>query len=158
MTFSGDKLLGGPQAGIVGGRASLIGKLDRNPLKRALRMDKGRLAALEAVLRIYDDPDRLAERLPTLRLLTRSEADFEALGCRLLPHLTAALPDCSAEWQACRSQVGSGSLPVDRLPSRCLSIAVPGPDRKSGGALARLAAAFRALPVAGDRPAGERRG
>lgn len=147
VTFSGDKLLGGPQAGLIVGRADLVGKLNRNPLKRALRLDKGRLAALEAVLRLYADPDRLAQRLSTLRLLTRGEADLDALGRRLLPHMISALPSFSVEVEACRSQVGSGSLPVDRLPSRCLSIGVPGPDRKGGGALARLAAALRALPI-----------
>jgi L-seryl-tRNA(Ser) seleniumtransferase len=147
VTFSGDKLLGGPQAGIVVGRADLLRKLDRNPLKRALRMDKGRLAALEAVLRLYADPDRLAQRLPTLRLLTRSESELDAVAQRLLPYVTAALPGCSIEVEACRSQVGSGSLPVDRLPSRCLAITPLGPRRKAGGALVRLAAAFRALPI-----------
>jgi L-seryl-tRNA(Ser) seleniumtransferase len=147
VTFSGDKLLGGPQAGIVVGRGDLVGKLDRNPLKRALRMDKGRLAALEAVLRLYADPDRLAQRLPILRLLTRKESDLEALGWRLLPHVTAVLPSWSVEVEACQSQVGSGSLPVDRLPSRCLAIVPLDRDRKAGGALARLAAAFRALSI-----------
>jgi L-seryl-tRNA(Ser) seleniumtransferase len=147
VTFSGDKLLGGPQAGIVVGRADLVRKLDRNPLKRALRLDKGRLAALEAVLRLYADPDRLAQRLPTLRLLTRNESDLDALGQRLLPHVTAVLPGWSIEVEACRSQVGSGSLPVDRLPSRCLAIAPAGPVRRAGRALACLAAAFRALPT-----------
>ena len=147
VTFSGDKLLGGPQCGIVVGRKELVQKLNRNPLKRALRLDKGRLAALEATLRLYADPDRLAERLPTLRLLTRKAADIEAAAQRLLPQVARAL-DGKAEVavEACRSQIGSGALPVDLLPSHCLAIKASG--TKSGAAVERLATAFRALPVA----------
>jgi L-seryl-tRNA(Ser) seleniumtransferase len=146
VTFSGDKLLGGPQAGIVVGRSELIKRLERNPLKRALRMDKGRLAALEAVLRLYSDPDRLASRLPTLRLLTRDAASIEALGRRLLPIVAAALGERhQVELLPCKSQIGSGSLPVDRLPSFCLALKPRG--KASGTALNRLSAAFRHLPL-----------
>jgi L-seryl-tRNA(Ser) seleniumtransferase len=117
VTFSGDKLLGGPQAGVIVGRADLIRRLDRNPLKRALRLDKGRLAALEAVLRIYADPDRSSTRLPALRLLVRPAATIEALGQRLLSVAAPAYADVAeASLQRCKSQIG-GSLPVDRLES-----------------------------------------
>ena len=145
VTFSGDKLLGGPQAGIIVGRAELIRRLDRNPLKRALRLDKGRLAALEAVLRLYADPYRLRLRLPALRLLTRDVQEIRALGDRLLPavakHFVAA---ADMELQPTRSQIGSGSLPIDRLDSWCLVLR---PKRAGGSALSRLATAFRALPI-----------
>jgi L-seryl-tRNA(Ser) seleniumtransferase len=150
VTFSGDKLLGGPQAGIVAGRRDLVAKLARNPLKRALRLDKLRLAALEATLKLYRNPDRLAERLPTLRLFTRSAAALQASAWRLLPALAGAVgPGWSVEVVACASQIGSGALPLETLPSAGLALKPAG--KASGLAVERLAAAFRALhlPVIG---------
>jgi L-seryl-tRNA(Ser) seleniumtransferase len=97
------------------------------------------------VLRLYADPDRLRLRLPALRLLTRDVREIRALGDRLLPavakHFAAA---ADMELQPTRSQIGSGSLPIDRLDSWCLALR---PKRTGGSALSRLAAAFRALPI-----------
>jgi L-seryl-tRNA(Ser) seleniumtransferase len=147
VTFSGDKLLGGPQAGLVVGRADLVARLVKNPLKRALRLDKIRLAALEAVLRLYADPDRLATELPALRLLSRPQSDIEALGRRLLPAVAQALSGIAEiSLVEIRSQIGSGALPVSLLPSAALALR-PAGKIKSGAAVEGLARALRALPI-----------
>ena len=146
VTFSGDKLLGGPQAGLVVSRAELIRRLARNPLKRALRLDKIRLAALEAVLRLYADPDRLAQRLPVLRLLARPQDEIKALGERLLPTVERVLQDIAeVTLVETKSQIGSGALPVSLLPSAALALR-PRPQR-SGAAVETLARALRTLPI-----------
>ena len=146
VTFSGDKLLGGPQCGLIVGRKELIARIRKNPMKRALRVDKLTLAALEATLRLYADPDRLMHELPTLRLLARPQAQIEAAAGRVLPALArAAGAHAEARPLACMSQIGSGSLPVDALPSA--GIALRPRAARRGSAVEALAAAFRALPV-----------
>ena len=148
VTFSGDKLLGEPQAGIIVGRAELVKKIKRNHLKRALRVDKMTLAALEAVLKLYRQPEKLAQRLPTLRQLTRPAADIEALCRRLEPAVAQAVARVArVSVVPCHSQIGSGALPVELLPSTALALVPLKRGRGEGTALKRLATAFRALPV-----------
>jgi L-seryl-tRNA(Ser) seleniumtransferase len=137
VTFSGDKLLGGPQAGIIAGRAALIARIRKNPLKRALRVDKMTLAALAALLRLYADPDRAAQRIPTLRLLSRPIGDIQAQAERVSPLLGKVLKE-NVQVIACESEVGSGAAPTARLASYGIAIR-PGSSR--------LARAFRCLPV-----------
>jgi L-seryl-tRNA(Ser) seleniumtransferase len=118
IAFSGDKLLGGPQAGIVVGRSDLIQRLKKNPLKRALRVGKLTLAALEGVLRLYLAPEQLADSLTTLRLLARRASDIETQAHRVLAAVQAALGDgFSVTVASMTSQIGSGALPSDRLAS-----------------------------------------
>lgn len=144
VSFSGDKLLGGPQAGIVVGKRELIATLQQHPLKRALRADKMTLAALEATLRLYFHPEKLAERLPTLRLLSRDAASIRAQAELLLPHISAHFADFDVRVESCQSQIGSGSLPVDRLPSAALTFT---PRNGRGSSLDALSARWRALPT-----------
>jgi len=147
VTFSGDKLLGGPQAGFIVGRADLVARINRNPLKRALRIDKARLAALEATLKLYRDPDRLASRLPTLRLLTRPADDIMAMARRLVGAMEAKLGDGFAvDAVECESEIGSGALPRQTVASAGLAIR-PAARRGAGRALADLAASLRRLPM-----------
>ena len=147
VTFSGDKLLGGPQAGFIVGAKDLIEAVNRNPMKRALRVDKIRLAALEATLKLYRDPDRLAERLPTVRLLARPRGEIEALARRLLPVVGATLGDAFAvAVVACASQIGSGALPLETVPSAGLAVRARA-ARGGGRALAALSTALRRLPI-----------
>jgi L-seryl-tRNA(Ser) seleniumtransferase len=147
VMFSGDKLLGGPQAGLIVGRADLIAAIKRNPLRRTLRVDKMTTAALSAVLALYGNTDRLVERLPVLRLLTRPLEEIRAIAERLLPHVAARLDGvATVQLTECLSQIGSGALPTRTIPSMGLSLR-PIARRGVGTALHAIAASFRALPV-----------
>jgi L-seryl-tRNA(Ser) seleniumtransferase len=149
VCFSADKLLGGPQAGLIAGRAELVARLRRHPLKRALRVGKLTLAALEPVLALYSAPEFLASRLPTLRQLTRPEAAMREQAMRLQPPVQQSLGD--AYRVACApllSQIGSGALPLEQLPSHGLAIRAL---RRAGrdhprGSLKDLERRLRALP------------
>lgn len=144
VMFSGDKLLGGPQCGLIVGRKDLVERIRRNPMKRALRLDKVRLAALEAVLALYGDTERVISRLPTLALLKRTEADIAAQAARLLAPVQDAVGEkAEVSVAACASQVGSGALPIDTLPSAALRLS----PRALAATAESLAEAFRRLPV-----------
>jgi L-seryl-tRNA(Ser) seleniumtransferase len=140
VTFSGDKLLGGPQAGFIVGRRDLVRACATHPIKRAVRLDKVRLAALEATLKLYRDPDRLAGKLPTFAAFARPVDALKALAERLAPQV-AAITGRSVEIADTHSQIGSGSLPLETIPSVALRLPA------SGGQADRLASSFRRLPI-----------
>ena len=147
VTFSGDKLLGGPQAGIIVGSRELVDRVKANPMKRALRVDKITLAALLAVINVYKDPQRLATRLPILADLARPVAEIEEVASRVFSPVAdrlAARAQVSVE--ACKSQIGSGALPLDLMESRALSIRPKAEKGQTDAALLRIAADLRALP------------
>jgi L-seryl-tRNA(Ser) seleniumtransferase len=149
VTFSGDKLLGGPQAGLIVGSKPAVTRIRKFPMKRALRMSKLPLAALEATLRLYLRPERLAQDLPTLRLLTRPVDAIRALAHELQPALAAAVaPRFGVEVVELQGQIGSGSLPVERLVSAGLAFAPLATGKKGlGSALDELALVLRSLPL-----------
>jgi L-seryl-tRNA(Ser) seleniumtransferase len=148
ITFSGDKLLGGPQAGVIIGRKELIDKIKANPMKRALRVDKMTLAALCEVLKLYRNPEQLSHALPTLKLLSRSPHEIEQMADKLLPEFKRYLEKVQYQVNKIqlKSQIGSGSMPLDLLASWGLSIS-PETDKGADQKLRTLAEAFRQLPV-----------
>ena len=143
VTFSGDKLLGGIQAGIVVGRADLVARLDANPLKRALRLDKVTLALLDATLRAYEDESSVVARIPLLRTLTTPLETLEARATEVAGVLGPLLGEAFAvAVEEASGQLGSGALPDQVLPSRAVAVSAD-----SGKALNGLAARLRRLPV-----------
>ncbi|MCD6430880.1 MAG: L-seryl-tRNA(Sec) selenium transferase, partial [Deltaproteobacteria bacterium] len=128
-TFSGDKLLGGPQAGIVVGRKDLIEKLKKHPLNRALRIDKMTLAGLEAVLKCYLDPLTVVEKIPTLKMLTLTEAELkkkaQSLRRSIVRHCRAD-ERLKLKVESSSSRAGGGAMPMVDLPTYCLFLRIEG--------------------------------
>jgi L-seryl-tRNA(Ser) seleniumtransferase len=122
VAFSGDKLLGGPQAGLIVGRAEPVAQLRRHPLFRALRLDKISLAALEATLRLHRDPALAQQRIPVLRMIAQREDELQARAERLRDLMAAA----GAEIVASSAYSGGGALPAIALPSRAVAVTMPG--------------------------------
>lgn len=149
VTFSGDKLLGGPQAGIIVGDRDLINRIKANPLKRALRVDKMTIAALFEVLKLYRHPETLLSTLPTLRHLSRLENDIKQMAEKLLPLFQQTLKSfADVNILSCESQIGSGALPTARIASWGIEISPKqiNETTSSERALQNLIVAFRNLP------------
>ena len=122
VCFSGDKLLGGPQAGIIVGKKEYIARMKRNPLTRALRVDKFTVTALELVLLEYLRPERVAENVPVLRMIGEKEPQARERAQKLAELLRGSCPAADIDVRSCQSQVGGGSLPLERLASAGVSI------------------------------------
>ncbi len=128
VTFSGDKLLGGPQAGIIVGKKKYIDEMKKNPLTRAFRVDKFCIAALEATLRLYLDQRVALEKIPTLKMLSMTLDELEGKAKRLHGELTNRIKNenCSFQIVDSYSEVGGGSLPLEKLPTKCIMISLKG--------------------------------
>jgi len=126
VTFSGDKLLGGPQAGIIIGKKELIDSVKKNPMNRALRIDRLTLAALESTLRLYREPEKAVERIPTLQMLTCPLRSIEEKAEQLAEMLKNSDNRISLELMNLSSRVGGGALPLQDLPSKCVGVKVKG--------------------------------
>lgn len=122
VTFSGDKLLGGPQAGILVGRRDLLGRIRRNPLARAVRIDKLCLAGLEATLRLLREPERAREEIPVLAMLALPAGAIGRRAETLATALRAARPGLRVEVEDGVSEVGGGALPLQSLPTRLVAV------------------------------------
>jgi len=122
ITFSGDKLLGGPQAGIILGRKNVLDLIKVNPLTRALRIDKLTLAALESTLLLYLDPTKAIHEIPTLAMLMLTPKQLKVRGRKLLRRMSGIHKKIQMTLREDRSQVGGGSLPLQELPTIVLAI------------------------------------
>lgn len=124
VTFSGDKLLGGPQCGVIAGKAKFINEIRRNPVKRAMRIDKVTAASMSEVLRIYmGDSEKIKQKIPTQKYLNRTTNEIKEIANYVLKEALSLFNSfASIELTECQSQVGSGALPIDSLPSYGLKI------------------------------------
>ncbi|MHB8953991.1 MAG: L-seryl-tRNA(Sec) selenium transferase [Pirellulaceae bacterium] len=122
VLFSGDKLLGGPQCGIIVGKRACIDKINQHPLARALRVDKLTLAALAATLRLYQDPDTVEQRVPLLTLLATPLENLRNRAERLAPQLAACAAVTGAEPYQDITFLGGGSMPTQQIPTWCLAL------------------------------------
>ena len=122
ITFSGDKLLGGPQGGIIIGKKQFVDRMKKHPLARALRVDKMTLAGLEATLRLYLDPEKAIKEIPTLSMILANDTDLLKKAKTLAAKLRKATGDYLIEVEKDISMVGGGALPIEELPTRVVSI------------------------------------
>jgi L-seryl-tRNA(Ser) seleniumtransferase len=137
VLFSGDKLLGGPQCGIIVGRKQLVEQIARHPMARALRVDKLTLAGLAATLRLHRQPAIARRDIPLLQFLSTSTENLKNRAQRLAPQIAACPAVASAEAIASTTYLGGGSVPAQQLPTWCIAVA------PSQGNVDRLAAALR---------------
>ena len=148
VLFSCDKLLGGPQAGIIAGNKELIKKIKRNPLRRCLRVGKLTLCALDSVLRMYLKEETLIAELPTMRLLTKSVDSIKVQAERYFFLVQNALePEFRVEMVNMKGQVGSGSLPEDKLPSFGYKISSNSKKNQRNSKITKLERSFRKLSI-----------
>lgn len=125
VSFSGDKMLGGPQAGIIVGKKKYIEKMKKNQLTRALRVDKMTIATLEATLRLYLDEERAIREIPTLRMLSYTQEDLKAKADSLYEMIEKRFKNTDSLdlWiEKCKGQVGGGSMPTEELDSYAIAI------------------------------------
>jgi L-seryl-tRNA(Ser) seleniumtransferase len=128
ITFSGDKLLGGPQSGIIVGKKEVVDRIKKNPITRALRIDKLTLAALESTLRLYRDEEKAVRTIPTLRMIMRPLEEIQKQAQQLAAALKKKCGDAHLQVQFLErsSKTGGGALPLMELPSLCVGIQIKG--------------------------------
>ncbi len=143
MVDLGSGLVGGPQCGIILGRKDLIDKINKNPLKRALRCDKMTIAAFASILKLYNDTETAIKEIPTLRMLNRKKKEIYDTAKRVFKDINNQLKTiANVEIVDCKSQIGSGSLPVELIPSCAIKIST-----NSNKYLSKLYTEFRKLPI-----------